>query len=241
MTTICTGWTGRNYDVLGFRFIDSFKRHWPQSVSLSVFSDCEGFRQLDECSGLAEFHARHKENPAAHGRLQTEHWKEREIVGGYSYHWDASKFAIQMFIPGAAASTLPDGELLVWFDADVVTTARVPEGFLEGLIGDANIAHLGRAPKHSEIGFWAVRLSPLTRAFLKRLADIYRSDEIFTIPETHSAFVWDYVRREFEKQGVRTRNVTPGGRGHVWPHSPLGRYTRHEKGKRKLSAMQKAA
>lgn len=261
MTTVVTGWTGRDYDRLGAQFIYSFDPHWPgrrvtdTAVHLMVFTDLEKLREEArypiktrlptprclntcgyrlECDGLAEFIERHKDNKAAHGREPNERWKEKEVAAGYSFRFDAVKFATQLFIPEAAQVQLPDGEILVWFDADVVTHRAVPENFIESLIGDSDLVHLGREPKHSEIGFWAVRLSPLTRRFLKRLADLYRFDKVFDLREWHSAFVFDTARKEFEAQGMRSKNLTPGGRGHVWPGSPLGRYTEHLKGKRKL-------
>lgn len=250
MTTIVTGWTGRNYDRLGNEFVRSYKALWPDGVWAMIFRDEPGSTSIcdrcveciigDHCEGLADFVERHRLNNKANGREPNERWKDKEVEAGYSFRFDAVKFSLQLFIPEAAQVQLADDEILVWFDADVLTKRAVPERFLEGLIGDADLVHLGREPKHSEIGFWAVRLSPLTRSFLRRLADLYRTDKLFELKEWHSAFVFDVVRREFEAKGMRSKNLTPGGRGHVWPGSPLGRYTEHLKGKRKMH-LQRAA
>lgn len=255
--TVVTGWTGRGYDGLGQQFCSTFARGWPVSVALSVLTDAPHHplslmtldhrrtltaSSLSKCDGLAEFIARHKDNPAAHGREPNGRWKPKERAIGYSWRYDAVKFATQLFIPDAASKQLSDGEILVWFDADVVTKNAVPERFIEGLLGDSDVVFLGRPPKHSEIGFWALRLSPKTRAFLEYLTNLYRTDAVFGLKEWHSAFVWDEARRTFENShGMRSRNLTPRGRGHVWPTSPLGRYTEHLKGERKLSSMRSAA
>jgi hypothetical protein len=255
VTTVVTGWTGRGYDPLGRRFLETFLLRWPKSVNVLAFTDRgseidiinrrDQFKcfPLSDCDGLAEFQAQHAHDPLRHGRVPNDRWKDKERAAGYSFRWDACKFATQLFIPEGAAKHLPDGEIMAWFDADVVTTADVPEGFIEGLIGDADLVYLGR-PKHSEIGFWAVRLSPRTRQFIWRLAEIYRDGDAFWLAETHSAWVFDRVRMANEyldemrgcdspNGNFKTKNLTPGGRGHVWPTSPLGRYTRHDKGKRK--------
>lgn len=157
-------------------------------------------------------------------------WKDRERAAGYSFRTDAFKFWKQILIPEAAARGLADGDILVWIDADVQTTAPVPAEFVPTLLGSSNLCFLGREPKHSEIGFWAVRLNPQTRAFLTAIAEVYRSDAFLTLPQWHSAFVWDHVRRG---TGLSERNLSPGGSGHVWPTTALGRFMRHDKGDRK--------
>lgn len=249
MTTVVTGWTGRGYDALGNQFCQTFDRYWsPYADAIVYVDDFEhlppmpavhgAIRRLSACAGLAEFIERHKTNKAAHGRKPNERWKGSEVEAGYSYRFDAVKFATQMFIPEAAAKTLPDQEILAWFDADVVTRRKVPESFIRNLLGDDDLVYLGREPKHSEIGFWAVRLNTATRHFLTALAESYRSDVLFNWQQWHSAFVFDVVRRPF---GLKEKNLTPGRRGHVWPDSPLGKYTEHLKGKRKLPAMKSAA
>lgn len=250
MTTVVTGWTGRSYDALGEHFVRTFKQHWPKSIRLTPYVDGDYWttfagrydgvmnpldaRTLHGVDGLAEFIARHKDSPRANGREPNKRWKPKEVAAGYSFRFDAVRFATQLFIPEAAAKHLADGEIMVWFDADVVTTADVPEGFIGGLIGDADLCYLGREPKHSEIGFWAVRLNGATRKFLTALAETYRSDSLFeNLAEWHSAFVFDACRNVLHAEGGRERNLTPGGRGHVWLSSPLHRHAEHRKGDRK--------
>lgn len=249
--TICTGWTGRGYDALGAQFCDTFFRYWSKSVRLFVYTDygntiLPGDRngmaaRLSECEGLAEFLARHKDNPAANGRVPGKTWREKERQEGYSFRTDAVRFVTQLFIPEAAAKYLPDNEVLGWFDADVLTHKDVPDGFVESLMGGADCIYLGREHTHSEIGFWAVRLTSNTRLFLTELAEIYRSDGVFKLAETHSAFVWDEVRSSLGPL-VRAKSLTPRGKGHVFPTSPLGPAgIEHLKGERKRALLKRAA
>jgi hypothetical protein len=112
----------------------------------------------------------------------------------------------------------------------------VPEGFIEGLISGYHGAYLGRGAKHSEIGFWCVRLGAATRQLLHRFADLYRSDRLFGLTEWHSAYAWDCVRLEWEGEGaLGLLDLTPGGHSHVWFQSPLRLYLDHLKGKRKAA------
>lgn len=237
---VCSGFSPHGRLVYGERFLASFHRHWPNPVELQVWVE-EPFemprracRLLWDIPGALEFHARHSGNQAAKGLAAQPCWKDREKARGYSFRTDAYKFWKQIVIPEAASQDMADGDILVWLDGDVETTRPVPHGFVPSLLGDAEVAYLGRARGHSEIGFWAVRLNRRTRRFLHEIALLYTTDEVFRLREWHSAFVWDTVRAA---SGMVERNLCGKGMvGHVWPHTALARYTRHDKGKRKGAA-----
>lgn len=245
---IATGWSPRGQLEYGNRF-EAGAHLWPKGVDLVAYVEDlpEGGwvaspgapmirRSLWDCPGQREFIARHAADLAANGRQFRPgmNWKQRDRAAGYSFRYDAVKFSRQCFIPEAAAADLPDGTILVWLDGDVVTHSPVPTGWIEGLLGDADGAYLGREPKHSEIGFWCVRLGPATREFLAQLAELFRADLIFGLKEWHSAYAWDHLRRaNAQLLPIVWRNLTPGGHDHVWHQSPLARYTDHLKGPRK--------
>ncbi len=196
------------------------------------------YGSLHDCHGWREFVLRHQDEPAVNGRRlnHPRPWKPKDLQVGYNFRFDAVRFAGQAFIPEAVAHGMLDGEVLCWLDADVVAHKPVPAGFVESLVDGADGAYLGRAPKHSEIGFWAVRLNEHTRALLMAFADAYRTDALLTLREWHSAFVWDDTRRWAEgAERVQLRNLTPGGSGHVWHQSPLRLYLDHLKGDRKAA------
>ena len=233
---ICSGFSPEGHRQYGQRFLDSFDANWPARVELQVYVERRtdmprrAYRDLWTVDGAREC-AKRYDDPMYRGIAPHDGWKEKERRARYSFRFDAAKFWKQILIPEAASAGLDDGDILVWLDADVMTTAEVPAGWVEELIGDAELVYLGREPKHSEIGFWAVRLNPQTRRFLHDIAEMYRDGTAVTLTEWHSAFVWDHVRRA---AGLRERNLCPpGARGHVWPRSPLAAYTRHDKGKRK--------
>jgi hypothetical protein len=86
---------------------------------------------------------------------------------------------------------------------------------------------------HSEIGFWAVRICKQSISMLRDLAEVYTTDAFLMLPQHHSAYVFDYVRQKAQDRGLRSKNLTPGGSGHVWLSSPLAKYTDHLKGSRR--------
>lgn len=238
--TAVTGFSPSGKIEYGDRFLETFDRHWPADVKLFAYVESGGFpsgratlMHLQLCDGIHAFLQRHKDNLAAQGRAPTASWKQSAREAGYNFRFDAYKFCRQCVIPDHAAMLLPDGDVLCWLDADVVTFADVPDGFVNGLLGDGDLVHLGREPKHSEIGFWAVRLNDMTRKFLADFAETFTSDRVFSLKEWHSAYVFDECRRRFMTFGGKSKDLTPGGTGHVWFQSPLAQYTDHLKGSRK--------
>lgn len=241
--TVCTGMWGPRRLEYAAMFSSAFDEHWSRRTGLVVFSDDKvivphwtKLAPIQGIPGYMDFMSRHAGDPVKAGKKPGPgaKWKTGALEKGYNFRYDALRFAGQAFIPEAAAEGLPDGDILVWLDADVKTFADVPESFVEGLIGDADGCYLGRAPKHSEIGFWAVRLHTSTRALLHDFAELYRSDRLFDLREWHSAYAWDHARKELERHGVLDmRNLTPGGSGHVWFQSPLRHHLDHLKGDRK--------
>lgn len=237
MIRVCSGFSPSGRVQYGERFLVTFDRFWPRDVDLQVYVEEPtpmprgAYRDLWEIEGARMFHVEHADKPEVAGRKPVPGWKKKEIDRGYSFRFDAYKFWKQILIPERAAADLRDGDVLIWLDGDVETFAPIGKLDILALIGDADVAYLNREPKHSEIGFWAVRINDQTRAFLHMMAEFYRTGEVFNLPEWHSAFVWDTARKQFklaEKSLCRR-----GARGHVWPMTPLARWMRHDKGERK--------
>ena len=238
--TVITGWNADGYHEYGKRFLETFDRYWPSDVRLVTYIEDPDFkplraekRSLYLCGGVVDFINRHKDDPVKRGAKQTDKWMERSHGKPYNFRFDAVKFSKQMFIPAHAASTLPDDDIMVWLDGDVITHNDVPHGFVEGLMAGSDLIYLGRGRTHSEIGFWAISVGKHTRALVEDMAELYRSDLIFSLNEWHSAYAFDYCRRVFEKHGGTSRNLTPDGSGHVFATSPLSPYMDHLKGRRK--------
>lgn len=235
MLTVCTGWSPSGWAEYGQRFLETFCRHWPQSVKLVVYAEVPVYMPRGECRliweipGCRDFIERHINNPKARGKAVKPDWKRSAIEQGYNWRFDAWKWCRQGFIPLAASESA--GEYLCWLDGDVITHRDVPEGWVESLLPKGkDLAYLGRENGyHSEIGFQLYRL-PQALNMLRHFRDYYADDAVFNLREWHSAYVFDQCMRE---TGIKAHNLTPGGSGHVWWQSPLKEYLDHLKGKRK--------
>lgn len=241
MLTVVTGFCPFGYRQYGKRMLETFDRFWPRSAELVCYTHepipmPRGHNRLvDDVLPLRSFIARHKSSARAAGREPMTCWKSREREAGYSYRFDALKFCHQAMYPREVARDMDEG-ILIWLDGDTYTHRHVCQDFIETLLGTSDCAYLGRGDKHSEIGFLAFRL-PGARPLLETYSDIYDSDAVFMLPEWHSAYVFDQARKQ---SSVTCRDLTPGGKGHVWFQSPLAAVMDHMKGdKRKIAGRSK--
>lgn len=243
---VTSGWGPSGYDLYGRNFAEGFAQFWPGTYDLAVYieaicrmprGEC---RQLAAIPGVMEFIARHRGNPEACGTKANKLWRPKHITRGYNFRFDAVKFCRQMFIPFDASMRAtgrallegrnPDDDVIVWLDGDVLTHSLVSNGYIEDTLGDADLCYLGRTNMHSEIGFWACRNNMRGREFMAGLADTYATDRVFKLKEWHSAFVFDDCREQAARDGLRVRNLTPNGTGHVWFQSTLCAFSDHLKG-----------
>lgn len=245
--TVCTGWNPEGYRLYGRRFAESFARHMPATVDLVVYGEEPvklprgEFRPLAEIAGCVEFLQETVGLPVANGRerLPGQNWKFRAVQMGYNWRYDARKFSRQAFIPwdcGARCNT----PYMAWFDGDVVFHHDVTAGLIEALLpADKSVAYVGREPGHPDLAFHLYRLrgkgAGAAQSVLGEFVDMYRSRELFSLKEWHSAWLWrEAVRRVVRRCGPAfLHNLTPGGTGHVWHESPLRTFSDHLKGERK--------
>lgn len=238
---ITTGWSPSGYREYAHRFAATFERYWPAGIGYSAWvEEFSGAprateRRLFEIPGVLEFFERHAGDRAARGREVSAAWKPGDRRIGYNWRLDAMKFCRQVFIIAEAGREAEEGELLLWLDADVVTHAPCSPEAIGALLPDGfDLAYLGREPKHSEIGFQLYRVNERTRRMLTYFRELYAGDRIFSEKEWHSAYAFDLARRWAESHvGLKSWNLTPGGRGHVWHQSPLTQWLDHLKGDRK--------
>lgn len=253
------------YEQYGRLMIESFDRHWPSGVVLHVY--VEGFVPdkrserivyhdlLAECPGLVAFKRRHADNPVAHGEVGRRRWevitdwskpriKLRRVDWGLGFWWNAVRFSHKTFAIFHAARTAGT-DVLFWIDADIKVFADVPAAFLDTLMPeDCLLSYLAR-PKYSECGFVGYNLRHRDiGAFIYEFESLYTRDRIFRLREFHDSYVFDVVRRRFERRGCRTYDIGEGvGReaGHVFVNSRLGRFMDHMKGDRKTDGASRAS
>ncbi len=246
------------YESYGRAMVQSFTAHWPQEVPLYVYR--EGFAAdiesphivwldlLAECPELVAFKARHKDNPAAHGRHPHPHWEvkcrfdrprfsiRRVQNWGEGFRWDAVRFSHKTFSIFDAARRC-HADVLFWIDADTFTFSDVTLPFLEELMPPDCIVSYLRRPRYSECGFVGYNLRhPGTRAFLAEFERLYTADTLFAEREFHDSYLFDVIRRKFERKGYYAHDISDGAGdegGHVFVNSKLGSFLDHRKGDRK--------
>lgn len=232
MITVVTGFSEAGYRLYGKNMVESFLKYW-KGANLIVYTTVEmppGVERRNMPGRCAEFLARHGSDPYAGGKMQKPgfSWKAKDERSGYSFLFDALKFCQMAMFTQDAAKRIKEG-ILVWFDGDTVTQKPVPQSLVEEMMEGADLIYLGREPYHSETGFVAFRL-PQARAVAEGWGAMYDTDQVFNLPEWHSAFVFDHVRKLHSE--VRAKDLTPGGRKHVFFQSEIGDYVTHLKGEK---------
>lgn len=238
------------YGQYGKRMIETFDKHWPQSIKLQVyyewmptnkaFSDRVEWIDINNaCPKLGEFKQRHKANPHANGIKPGS-----DPNGKYSYLWDAVKFAHKSYCVSHAALNA-NSDLVVWLDADVVTHSAIPEGFIESLLPQNHYcAYLGRQKIYPECGFVIYDTRSLyNQQFMEDWQDMYRTDSLFNEIEYHDSYLFWILQKKYAQRGMQSFNISEGHPhipgGHVFINSPLGAYMDHLKGTRKIAGSSK--
>lgn len=228
----------------GQTMIDTFERHWPESVDLVVYAEnCQPRVTRTQvvdlnstCPDLVNFKNRHKNNSVAHGMIMKDTglpFKDNQ------FKWDAVRFSHKVFAVIHACETI-DSDWVIWLDADSKTFRDVPESFLDEICDFKSMAcYLGRREKyHSECGWVAYnRHHPKLQQFIKDWRELYVSDRLFDLHEYHDSFVFDVLRKRYQAQGVWFHNLSPElpgkGPGHPFIASGLGQYMDHLKGSKR--------
>lgn len=237
----------------GANMVRSVLAHFPAEVRIYLYVDFKVrlshdrlvVRQIDEhCPDLVAFQNRlsaldfgRGERLAARGH---EKGFDAEMI------WNARKFSFKVFTVEHAVLGAADDDVVVWLDADSLAFDTVDQDLLESTAPiDLMLGYLGRSWKYSECGYVAYnQRHPMTDAFVRAVADMYRTGSIFSLKEWHDSYVFDVVRAHFEQRlGVQTHNISQGvgDLDHVFVNSELGRHIDHLKGGRKGEGRSRAS
>jgi hypothetical protein len=251
------------YEQYGRRMIESFERYWPRDLILYCYA--EGFKPdvasrrivvvdlLSACPELVAFKQRHRDNERAHGTgvhgsrvhiyvkaRKATRWpipklKVSRMERGIGYRWNAVRFSHKSFAV-FDASVKCKADILCWLDADILVFDEIPRAFLEELVPPDHLLGYLKRPKYSECGFIAYNLRhPSSRDFFSEFKALYTTDRLFREQEYHDSWLFDVVRKRFERRNCKTFDIAGGQgayAGHVFINSPLGRYMDHMKGGR---------
>lgn len=232
-SVVVTSFSAAGAALYGHRMVRSMRRYWPRSSALVVYLDT----LLPLEAGEARLTTDLPEWMACKAR-----WAHDRVVQGqstpevprskpYAYRYDARRFAVKAFVWRDAARRLGSG-VLTWLDGDTVATAPVPPAWPETLLGDADVAYLGRGSMHPETGYVGFRI-PAALPLLDWCADAYHSERFRTLPGWTDCHI---LRAGLEAVPIRARDLTGAvyvGKSHIWPASPLAPYLTHLKGAQK--------
>lgn len=135
-------------------------------------------------------------------------------------------------------------DIVIWLDADV-EFFRVPtDEELKAVLphDDEAVTFLDRSAvmvenslgMHAETGWLAWnRRHPAVEEFLLRWERIYLDNLLWSLPQWHDAWVWDWLRR---LTALPARSISQNStNSNVWPDSLLGAWSFHHKGPRKTN------
>ncbi|HUU34628.1 MAG TPA: hypothetical protein VMW48_11235 [Vicinamibacterales bacterium] len=240
---VVTSFSPAGAQLYGRRMVQTYLAHWPETTPLVVYLDARLKPSLPVetrwTSTLADWAGcltRWAPYPSLHGRSTP----ERPLSKPYKYQHDVARFAVKLFVMRDAAVRLARG-VLTWLDGDTVTTRSVPAGFTTALLGDADVAYLGRGSMHPETGYLGFRI-PEALPLLDWCCETYMSDRVLAI--TTGWTDCHVIREGLAAVPVKARDLTGQhytGRSHIWPVSPLAPYVTHYKGRSKREADRKRA
>lgn len=133
---------------------------------------------------------------------------------------------------------------ILWLDADTVFRKPLTQHWIDtNIITEGVMSYLGRSNYHSECGLlWFNLMNTTTEKYIRRVVELYNTNDIYKLEEQHDSFVWDFVRQEFQRsrdKGLdrRFRNLAEHVTervqgGHIFNYL-YGDTMDHRKGKRK--------
>jgi hypothetical protein len=206
------------WDQYGKRFLDSYCKYWEYPIH--VYWEGEDHPQGYTKQVIWHDLSQDKQRDAFLEKYADKHSKD--------YRFNATKFCHKVFaFTDPKRKSRKTTEYWLWLDADIETTEKVTDEFMESLTppGFAG-AYLGRKDwHHSELGFLPVHKSAWS--YLREIRKIYTSGKLFGYEEWHDSYIFDQIK---DKHGwwYNISQDVPGM--HVWDDCPLGGVMIHKKG-----------
>jgi hypothetical protein len=246
--------------------IESMAEQFPKEIDLVVYAEepkrpCkfERIEWIDLKTAepeLTAFKQRHKDDPVAHGKLETKENGVRRVpelqtLGGSdknkeSFLWNAVRFANKVFCVVNGLRNSKGYDYVVWIDADTFSFRPVPLDWFEKLLpNDTMVTYLGRenpklgdGGKYPECGFVGYNCNhPEIQNFIDDWEQLYVTDNVFKILEWHDSYVFWHLTKIYRKEkNIKVNDIGywKGVKGHhVFVNSELGLYMDHMKGNRK--------
>lgn len=212
--------------------LQSWDKHLPKDSVIHVYSEDKiNYQRLSsrfifhdlyqESSDIVDFIKKYQDNP--HVNNQSSATK--------SYKWKGVKFAHKTYSIFAARKHINDG-WLIWLDNDIFMHEDVTEKYLSEILPKNNsIVYLGRPAMYTECGFVGYNLNyKIAQDFLSAFENVYNSEQIEKLQETHDSFVFDYVRSKFDSTTFFNLNYESKTNKPPFPRTRLRETMVHTKG-----------
>ena len=240
MIHVVTTCSPEGYRLYGKKCVESFLKHWPKEIILSLFyeSPLDKYEFSPICKDRIRLFDLGAET-AIHDFIADWGWHPR-LTHPTDYRLQGVRFCHKVF--AMTADCLPKSGIRIWLDADTETTKPIDHDYLGRCLPAENdvCSYLGRTQwHHSETGWLGFNLGGgelLGDLMLCQLLCMYTEGAVTRQEETHDAWVFDVLRRYFEKNySAEFRNLSPNAVGlDAWNYSPLGERMQHYKGALKL-------
>ncbi len=231
MIGVVTTLNKKLYKQYGHKFFDTY--NWP--FNLIVYSEDLNdipnsdiviksiFDEIPQCEGFVN---RNKTKPVA------------DTPSGYIN--DGVRFSYKVYAYTNEIITNEDYKGLICIDADSVFYKIIDEDWINKHIHNDNamMTYLGRGKHYSECGFLYFNMKhPEVINYAIEMQKMYNEDLIYKEKEQHDSYIWDLVRKRFEKNGVVNKDIGDGKVGHVQSRSILGPVYDHIKGPKRKKLM----
>ncbi len=214
---VITSFNKKLYDEYAHRFVNTY--NWP--FDLKIYTELK-FKIDNEKFEIIEL------------EQDSKNFVERNKNKSVKDFWvDGVRFSYKVYSV-IQAGLNSDYDILIWVDADSVFYKPLTLEFIKQNLFKENcmMTYLGRGEQHSECGFllWNLKHKD-TQDYFKEMKSMYNNDLIYNEREQHDSYIWDFVRKKFEKERG-TMNIDIGDKigGHVQARSILGSLYDHTKG-----------
>ena len=213
---VITSFNKKLYEEYAHRFVETY--NWPFDLNIyteTLFNIKQNYKVIKLNNDCKNFVERNKDKK----------FKD--------YITDGVRFCYKVY------SVIQSGininyDILIWVDADSVFYKPLTLDFIKNNLykEDRMMTYLGRGEHYSECGFllWNLKHKD-TQDYFKEIKKMYDEDLIYKEKEQHDSYIWDLVRKKFEKE-KNTINIDIGDKkvGHVQARSILGSLYDHTKG-----------
>lgn len=220
---VITSFNKKLYDEYAHRFVSTY--NWPFDLKIYTESKFEINKENFEVIELEQ-----------DSKNFVERNKHRTVK---DFFVDGVRFSFKVYSV-MQASLKKEYDILIWVDADSVFYKPLTLDFIKTNLykEDCMMTHLGRGEHYSECGFLLWNLNHKdTQDYFKEMKNMYNNDLIYNEREYHDSYIWDIVRKKFEKE-KGTMNIDIGDKkiGHVQARSILGTLYDHTKGPKRKAA-----